>query len=126
MTNPSKPKENRGSRHEPPTNAFPVGGPGGPGRPKLTEEEKAARAAVKAFQPEAISLLIGHARNIEDARLSLDAIKHLTSWLPKLQLEVTGADGGPVQTLAIDPSKLTTSQLDAILSAIPASSDRDD
>lgn len=35
-TNPSKPKSNgsRGSRKAPPTNAFAVGNPGGPGRPK--------------------------------------------------------------------------------------------
>lgn len=38
--NPKKRKSNgqRGTRHDPPTNAFPVGGPGGPGRPKSDPE----------------------------------------------------------------------------------------
>lgn len=122
---PKKPTEKgvRGSRHAPPTNAFPKGGPPGPGRPKLTDEEREARDLVRSFQPEAVRLLIGHARDEEDKRLSMDALKHLTQWLQKLQLEVGGPDGGPVRTFAIDPKSLSGEQLDVLLGIIPADQD---
>lgn len=108
----------RGSRHAPPTNAFQPGNKGGPGRPRMTDEEREAREMVMRFQPEAVRLLMEHARG-EDKRLSIDALKHLTPWLSKMHLEVTGEGGGPVQTLALDPAKLTGAQLSALLAALP-------
>lgn len=100
------------------TGKFAPGQSGNPsGRPKLTEQEVEARRLVAEFTPEAVRLLIAHARS-DDWRPSMDALKHLTPWLPKLQLELTGADGGPVQTVAIDPRRLSTATLDEVLGAV--------
>lgn len=56
MTNPRKAKGKgiRGSRHAPPTNAFPIGGPGGPGRPK---DDPELIEAFRARTPQALATL---------------------------------------------------------------------
>lgn len=70
------------------------------GRPKLSEAEREARALVAEFSPEAVQRLIEFARG-KDKKLALDALKHLTPWLSKFELEVK-SDGSTRLALFTD------------------------
>lgn len=100
--------------------------PNANGRPPMTAEEREARRLMAEFTPEAVRLLIAHARGVDDPKVSMDALKHLTANLVRLSLEVSGPDGGPIETVALDPKRLTTEQLEAIVAAVRDDVDNED
>ena len=86
--------------------SFKSGKSGNPsGRPKLSAEEREARVAALAAKsnamPAAVAVLVGIAENTEcEPRDRIAAAKVLLEGLEKTQLEITGADGGPITTKA--------------------------
>jgi len=126
MKHPRKPKAigSRGSLHAPPTNAFKPGNKGG-GRPPLTDEARKAREMLRAASPAAVQALTESLKSdSEDVRLKA-AQAILAKVFPHgIDISVSGPDGDTVE-LVLDPAKLTTEQLTAVLAALPTPSSGD-
>lgn len=94
-----------------PGKPFPKGQSGNPsGRKPIPEDVK---AALKALTPVAVRRL-GELLESDNERVAVEAVKEaLNRNLGKAPqtVELTGKDGGPVETRQVDPSKLTTEQL---------------
>lgn len=113
MTNPSKRKENgvRGSRSAPPTNAFPVGGPGGPGRPKDDPEFVAAcrdrtMKALATLDKAMDNFEVAPAVAVKAAEVLLNRGWGTAPTTIKLDATVKGEVTETVKLAPIDPARL--------------------
>lgn len=109
----------RGSRHDPPTNAFKPGNKLSPGRPPLTDAEREAREMLKAASPQAVRALTD-ALSSDDEDMRVKAAQAILGKVfPQgIDLTVSGPGGGPVEVKRIDTRGLSREQLEALLAAL--------
>jgi hypothetical protein len=104
-----------------PKTAFKKGQSGNPGgRPKKTEEERTLEAMCRERTPEALHAILRIMAGSKQDRAKLAAAQYVLdrAWgKPKESVELSGADGGPIETKqTLDVSGLSPDQLRALAS----------